>query len=587
MRQLQQTLIIAFFVFTFLVAVNAQQIPPSYGFLEVVDSKNEPVPDASVSLLNNNYYSEKTNQNGRIEKGLHIYPGDRETPFSIEKTGFYTFVDYYGLFGFLSGGFRNNRENPIKIELLKIPENRAERKIIGNERQKREFFGAARTGDAVTVRKFIKSGLSPNLTTSALRGIPAEKDIPIIMFAAKSGNGETVKEFLLAGVKVRPKEEPVRDILVVYLQSFYGSNRFGKYYPKTDAEKKESLYAFEAGAENLIDAGADVNSGALQIAATNGYLRTLKKLVAKGANINAEDGIGRTVLHTAIGLQNKELINFLLENGANPNVLGDKGDSFYCRSPLMSAVENGDIDLIKLLFSKKADPNLTCLNGKNALRIALINGKIEIFEMLVKAGANVKAVDENGENNLMYAVRYGNVGTVRFMITEGIQINARNKQGATALMLAVSEGDANLRLEKIQTLLTARADPNISHEYEFDYNNQPIQRCETALIYAVGYADSKYYGDVPFKIIDLLVANGANVNYTCKNGDNAVKRAVRSLQVEGLKKLIQIGADVKGEKGKAVLEYAKKLAETNYYKLESNEPKMKEILEILETAIAG
>lgn len=588
MRQLQQTLIIAFFVFTFLVAVNAQQIPPSYGFLEVVDSKNEPVPDASVSLLNNNYYSEKTNQNGRIEKGLHIYPGDRETPFSIEKTGFYTFVDYYGLFGFLSGGFRNNRENPIKIELLKIPENRAERKIIGNEQQKREFFGAARTGDAIAVRKFIKSGLSPNLTTSALRGIPAEKDVPVIMFAAKSGNGETVKEFLSAGVKVRRKEEPVRDVLVVYLQSFYESFRFGKYYPQTDAEKKESLNAFETGAENLIDAGAEINSGALQIAVTNGYLRTVKKLIAKGANINAEDYNGATVLHTAVGINNRELIEFLLENGANPNAIMGKDNSsyYYCNSPLMMAVERGEMDLIKLLLGKKADPNLTCQNGKNALRIALKNGKVEIFEVLVEAGADVKAIDESGENNLMYAVRYGNVGTVRQMITERIPVNARNKQGLTALMIAVSEGDMNLRLEKVATLLTARADPNIFDEQKFtNYYNDTIQRCETALIKTVEYTDPKYFGDVPFKIIDLLVANGANVNFTCENSENAVKRAVRSLQVEGLKKLIQLGADIKGEKGKAVLEYAKKLAETNYYKLEINEPKMKEILEILNAAV--
>ena len=258
----------------------------------------------------------------------------------------------------------------------------------------------------------------------------------------------------------------MRDILVVYLQSYYESFRFGKYYPKTEAEKKELLNAFEAGAENLIEAGAEINSGALSVAATKGYFRTVKKLIAKGANINAEDYNGFTVLHTAVGLDNKEIIEFLLANGANPNAIAGKKNSYsyYCHSPLMTAVERGDVNLIKLLFSKKADPNLTCQNGKNALRIALINGKIEIFEMLVKAGADVKAIDENGENNLMYAVRYGNVGAVRFMITERIPVNARNKQGATALMIAVSEGDMNLRLEKIKTLLTARADPNISDE---------------------------------------------------------------------------------------------------------------------------
>ena len=47
----RQIFIIAFFVFACSIAANSQQIPPSYGFLEVVDYKNEPVADASVKLL--------------------------------------------------------------------------------------------------------------------------------------------------------------------------------------------------------------------------------------------------------------------------------------------------------------------------------------------------------------------------------------------------------------------------------------------------------------------------------------------------------------------------------------------------------
>ena len=576
MYKVRQVFIFAFSVFLFSLAANAQEIGPSYGFLEVVDFKNEPVPDASVNSLNSGY-SEKTNRNGRTEKGIRIH-NSLETSFSIEKTEFFTFTDYYGLFDFLRNSWRDNRENPIKIELLKIPETKAERKTNGKQQEMREFFGAARRGDAAAVRKFIKSGLSPNLTTSDLRGIPTTKGVPIIIFAAKSGNGETVREFFTSGVNIRTKNELMSNILVVYLSAYpYKLN-----YSATESEKKELLNLYENGAESLIEAGADINSGALSLAVSKGYVRTVKKLVAKGANINAEDYNGRTALYTAVESEKKEIIEFLLENGANPNVLAGKDNDYYyyCHSPLTYAVEREDINLIKLLLGKKADPNLTCKNGKNALRSAMIKGKYEIFEMLVEAGANFKAIDENSENNLMYAVRNSDLWMVRKMIEIGVPVNARNKRGSTALMLAVSEGGMNSRLEKVKALLTARADPNIINDKKTVSSYGEFYTCESALINVAANADADTEKDVPLELIDLLISNKADVNFTCENGSNALLRAIRNSQVKGVKKLLEAGADVKGEKRKIALDAAGKV-----YKSDYNKNRIEEIIRMLEAVV--
>lgn len=576
MYKVRQVFIFAFSVFLFSLAANAQEIGPSYGFLEVVDFKNEPVPDASVNSLNSGY-SEKTNRNGRTEKGIRIH-NSLETSFSIEKTEFFTFTDYYGLFDFLRNSWRDNRENPIKIELLKIPETKAERKTNGKQQEMREFFGAARRGDAAAVRKFIKSGLSPNLTTSDLRGIPTTKGVPIIIFAAKSGNGETVREFFTSGVNIRTKNELMSNILVVYLSAYpYKLN-----YSATESEKKELLNLYENGAESLIEAGADINSGALSLAVSKGYVRTVKKLVAKGANINAEDYNGRTALYTAVESEKKEIIEFLLENGANPNVLAGKDNDYYyyCHSPLTYAVEREDINLIKLLLGKKADPNLTCKNGKNALRSAMIKGKYEIFEMLVEAGANFKAIDENSENNLMYAVRNSDLWMVRKMIEIGVPVNARNKRGSTALMLAVSEGAMNSRLEKVKALLTARADPNIINDKKTVSSYGEFYTCESALINVAANADADTEKDVPLELIDLLISNKADVNFTCENGSNALLRAIRNSQVKGVKKLLEAGADVKGEKRKIALDAAGKV-----YKSDYNKNRIEEIIRMLEAVV--
>jgi len=604
MHRNQQTI---FPIFTFLFGLFAfsqivfSQVPlPRYEYLELIDYKNEPVADASVRRLSlNNYYEEpnienggvvaKTNEKGLLEKGLRVDYDEGEMRFAIDKIGYYPYFDYFGLFSYAHTDYRSGRENPQKIELLLIPKTKTEKKAIGRQQEMREFFGAARRGNAAQVRKFIKSGLSPNLTTSDLRGIPAVKDVPLIIFAARSGNSKVIKEFLSAGVNLRAKNEWIRKVLPIYLYSHFNYDTSRKKYPETEDEIRAIQSLHEDGAEILIKAGANVNSGALPIAVRNGYLRTVKNLVASGVALDAPnyDYFGYTALHTAVESGKKEIVEFLLEKGANLNVLAAESpsDSIYCGTPLMFAIKFGNSDFIKLLLAKKADPNLMCKDGKNALRMAMKERKYELFGQLIESGANVKAVDENGTNNLMYAVEIADIAMVKKMIEAGIPVNARNKQGSTALMRAAKSPNS-IMLDIMNLLLKSGADPNISDEQKFrNYRNEEMQRCETALTVITSYADPKSYGEIPFKMIELLVAKGADVNYTCENGGNPVKYAVSNLQIEGLKKLIQVGAELKGEKGKELLNYTEKLAGTDYYKMDKNPEKLKEIIEIIKKEI--
>ena len=579
-----------FVIFAFSYFASAQSLPPSYGFLEVVDYKNQPVADASVYSLNGAVYTEpesaersfvgKTNQKGLLENGIRFRYSDTELPFSIDKPGFYTFIDYFGLFGFLRSGGRDNRDKPVKIELLKVPETSAERAATGSEQQKREFFGAARGGNWAAVRQYIKSGLSPNLTTSDLRGVPTAGGVPVIIFAARSGSGATVKELLAAGANVRPKTDPPQNPLAVYLDAY----PYQASYPATEAQKVAMLNAYETGAESLIDAGAELDFGVLYLAAGKGYARTLKKLLAKGAPINARDSAGRTTLLAAVESERKEIVDLLLERGANPNLLSGNYENSdnYCTSPLMSAVRRDNVNLIKLLLARQADPNVTCKNGQNALRDTLERGKSEIFEMLVKAGANVQAVDERGETNLMFAARKGDAAALKKMLDMGVPVNASSKEGATALIIAVGSGAMTTRLEKVKLLLEAGADPNIANQQKV-FNSRgslQYQRCETALIYVAENAEIDTLDNVPLSIFDLLVANNVNLNFTCENGYSALLAAIDGGQVKGVRKLLDAGVDVSGEKGKAALEHARKASQFDY-----NKTRLEEIIRMLEAAV--
>jgi ankyrin repeat protein len=406
MRKDQQILIPLFFALLaiFAQAAIAQTPLSSYGFLEVVDFEDKPVVKATVK--SSDYLSQQTNQNGNIESGVQLkyaYFAFNTPSFSITKKGYYTFTDYFDIFKFLGEIGRNNKDKPLKIELLKIPENPTEKKVIGDEQLKREFFIAARTGDLATVHNLIKSGLNPNLTTSELRGVPAPQGVPIIIYAARSGNPETVREFLAAGVDLRKKDEPIRKILLTYLQAI----PFQQKYPRTETEKAELIDIFEVGAKSLIKAGADIyatddyQTTPLMIATENGYFQTVKLLLDKGVSINAKNFEGLNALMLLARNERKlkpriEIAELLIDRGIKINEITDIGsyEKHNCKTALAFAVESGNMEMIKFLLDSKADVNLTCPGVPTLLEYVkkyTVSADKEttqkIIELLEKAGA--------------------------------------------------------------------------------------------------------------------------------------------------------------------------------------------------------
>ena len=65
-----------------------------------------------------------------------------------------------------------------------------------------------------------------------------------------------------------------------------------------------------------------------------------------------------TFLHAAVLEGRYDLIKFLLDNGANPNLV-DAANA----SPLTSAAENCNFEVVQLLLAYKADPNIRSSGG--------------------------------------------------------------------------------------------------------------------------------------------------------------------------------------------------------------------------------
>jgi phospholipid transport system substrate-binding protein len=80
-------------------------------------------------------------------------------------------------------------------------------------------------------------------------------------------------------------------------------------------------------------------------------LETLRVLLNRGADVNAQDIKLRTPLHFAIEYNNYEMVKALLENGADKNRNDNIG-----RSPLRLATDQGKLEIVSLLTG--APPNV-------------------------------------------------------------------------------------------------------------------------------------------------------------------------------------------------------------------------------------
>ncbi len=294
----------------------------------------------------------------------------------------------------------------------------------------------------------------------------------------------------------------------------------------------------------IISCGKDEMREAIQIQ----DVQAVRRLLQKGAGINAPDEYGETPLMSAVVFShmdsvirghNPTMVKFLLEQGADINA------RTYGQTPLMVAAFFGDVEIVKLLVGKGADPNiqgdnaitavqtaadgghpevvklLLAKGGKITLAAAACIGDLEQAQRLIKDGADVNANGFWGCKPLMAATRGGNLDVIKALLEKGADINSHNGAGETALMLALrSECQADV----VKLLLEKGADVNARS-----------QRGETALMMVVKEEDQP-------DVLKMILEKGADVNASSKEGKTALKIASAYVRLDSIKLLKAHGA---------------------------------------------
>ena len=147
---------------------------------------------------------------------------------------------------------------------------------------------------------------------------------------------------------------------------------------------------------------------------------------------------GRTPLEHASLLEDPEITNILLENGAYAS------GAFDTESPLHSAIARGNDRTVEALLQGGVDVDVRERKGKTPLMSAceiytrsddhaLRSLPLTIVKMLIHHGADVCAIDDRKSNALHFALdnQSPDIEVIRSLLESGVDANAMNSAGFT------------------------------------------------------------------------------------------------------------------------------------------------------------
>jgi len=258
-----------------------------------------------------------------------------------------------------------------------------------------------------------------------------------------------------------------------------------------------------------------------------GSLEEVRRLLAKGADVNTVTEFRSTPMHQAVWRGRVDVVYLLVEHGAkvdSPNLLDE--------TPLMEAVSNRRVETVKALLEAGANPN--AFSKYTQRSVFLFCGSLtdpdvaRIVGLLRKAGL---------KEHLWEAVTMQDLPTVRALLAKGTPADERSPRGETPLMSALGQFDAPL----FDLLLAHGADPNaqdargetvlmhyaaIAHDYEAN----PIEKRLLMRISQVDKRDAKgmtalMYADGNPRFLTLLLKRGANIRARDKQGRTVLMHA--------------------------------------------------------------
>ena len=434
-----------------------------------------------------------------------------------------------------------------------------------------------------------------------------------LMYASENGHSEIVQ--LLLNAKAKPDLQTENGETALYVAAVKGYpdivQLLLEYGADPNISNRRGVTAIQATgyiasiafgiAKGDIAAMKEGNPLGITSDTYEHHLKIMKLLIAQ-PNIKINETIdGFTGLMSASRFGNAQIVELLLQAGADPNmsiktpvdkhILGIYqyfvtegplvGNECIGRTALMLACECGHFEVVQLLLKANANPNLRETLGITALMIAANKGFSDIVLQLLEYDADPNICDSSGCTAIHRAARPSNLQSnpsqgdedftrtfkkleiIQLLIKRGVNINIQNTAGITPLMMACSCSNST---QVVELLLRNEANPNIQTEYS-----------ETALMLACETCN--------LEVTKLLLKAKANPNQQRTDGITALMFVAQQGHPDIVQQLLEYGAELNthDKNGCTAIHHIMLLDDTET--LQSSEKMMSDKFEVLQLVI--
>ena len=292
-----------------------------------------------------------------------------------------------------------------------------------------------------------------------------------------------------------------------------------------------------------------------------------KQYILDGCSLPGKEKSSSLVSPLVVAVQNGNLdcVKVLLSYGADI----EGGDDMFRHLPLFVASFNGNVEILSYLLDNGADMNAVSNpegHTMTPLIAAVQSGNLESVKVLLKYGVDIEgrgdfkyvskdhpfhSVSFEACTPLFVAAGNGNVEILSCLLDSGADLNAvANSEGhtITPLIVAVQSGD----FDCVKLLLQYGADAEGRGGFRVDAPGYPSVSlkisCTPLLVAAVN-------GNV--KILSSLLETGADINAVSEGLYTPLMMAVRYRRIDAVKFLMDQGADanLQDKKGYTALHY--------------------------------
>lgn len=281
-------------------------------------------------------------------------------------------------------------------------------------------------------------------------------------------------------------------------------------------------------------------------AVNNNDLMTVKLLINRGiVHVDKRTSYKKTALAMACEKNRIEIVSFLLEMGADVNVIDSYGNT-----PLLYACKKNNREIVSLLLNAGASVNVKDDNNISPLMYAIQNGFQKVTRLICEKRPNFNEVGAGGLTALMHACRKNDFLLVKYLLKFEPNVNQPDDLGQSAIFHAED-------IKIVKLLLDNGANPNLPDHFG---NDSLLKRSDRSCLYEdfikLGWNINRFYS-INYTLLMLdsmngdkesvmkLLKNGACVNIKDSSGRTAIMYACLKYKIDIVGMLIKCpGLDI-------------------------------------------